>query len=78
MVLPPTLTIFAGISGMSKRHFLKQLISKSGAGRKTLLIDFEKDLIADRGQPPILDMPTFLNRPHAGVNSMHGNLDYPS
>ena len=67
MTLFPTLTIFAGISGMSKRHFLKQLISKSRAGRKTLLIDFEKDLIADRGQPSIPDIPTFLNSTNSAL-----------
>ena len=61
MTAPPTLTIFAGISGIDKSHFLKQLIKKSKASKRTLLINFEDELIADRGKTPIADMPTFLN-----------------
>lgn len=61
MTQSPTLTIFAGISGIDKGHFISSLLKKSEMNEKTLLINFEDELIADRGKTSIADLPTFLN-----------------
>lgn len=67
MTQSPTLTIFAGISGIDKEHFLSSLLKKSRMGKKTLLINFEDELIVDRGKISIADMPTFLNSPNPAL-----------
>lgn len=61
--IPPTVTIFTGISGIDKKYFLKKLIEKSKMTQKILLINFEDELIKEeRGlKKPIPNMPTFLN-----------------
>jgi hypothetical protein len=69
MTKSPTITIFTGISGIDKKHFLKNLIKKSKMEKKVLLLNFEDELIKEeRGlKKPIADIPTFLNSPNGAL-----------
>lgn len=58
----PTITLFAGISGMDKRSVVGEIIRRSGQQDRIQDIDFEEELL---GQPSIdsTDISTFLDTP---------------
>lgn len=62
----PTLTIFAGISGIDKTQFVNNLINRSEKTKEVLSIDFEEDLLSDErdGSSSAADIPSFLDSPN--------------
>ena len=61
------ITILAGITGINKNQFTKNLIKKSNCKKSVLCLDFEKELINEERDPPLQtpNMPDFLDNPNA-------------
>jgi len=60
----PTVTIFAGISGIDKSEFVKNFIKKSGKQAHILNLDFEKELLnEEREGNSSPDIASFLDSP---------------
>ena len=62
----PTLTIFAGITGIDKTQFIKKFIEKANMKNQVLNLDFEKELLNEERNPPLQspDIPSFLDSPN--------------
>ena len=61
----PSITIFAGISGIDKSDFVKKLLRKSRMTKKVLVINFEEELRNESRNPPETspDMAAYLDSP---------------
>jgi hypothetical protein len=76
----PSITIFAGISGIDKNQFIKNFLKKAKKTPNVLVIDFEKELLNENRNPAISapDMPTFLNSddPTLKLDSIESNYSW--
>lgn len=65
MVRDTPITIFAGISGINKSDFVRDLLEKSGMIEKVLVIDFERELRNEKRNPPETspDIAAYLDSP---------------
>ncbi len=65
MTKSPTITIFAGISGIDKAKFIQKLLKKSKMTKSVLVIDFDKELRNKNREPTEAppDMATYLDSP---------------
>ena len=65
LVKSPSITIFAGISGIDKTGFVKKMLRMSRMTNKVLVIDFEEELRNERRNPPETspDMAAYLDSP---------------
>lgn len=68
IIKSPTVTIFAGISGIDKSEFVENFIKKSKREEQILNLDFEKELLNDeRDGNSSPDIASFLDSPSSKV-----------